>query len=85
MEYCEECNEIPNWFKGGGFLDYLWDYYFAKNDYVSLGHLVISLSRTAQPKALQVVNSITLLIQAHIRYFSHRLYCIGKAIAHISG
>ena len=60
--YCEECNEFPNLFKGGEFLDYLWDYYLAKNDYVSCGHLVISLSRTAQPKALRVVNSITLFV-----------------------
>lgn len=51
--YCEECNESPNLFKGGVFPDYLWDYYLAKNDYVSWGHLVISLSRTAQPKALR--------------------------------
>lgn len=60
--YCEECNEFPNLFKGGEFLGYLWDYYLAKNDYVSCGHLVISLSRTAQPKALRVVNSITLFV-----------------------
>lgn len=81
---CEECNEFPNLFKGGGFLDYLWDYYLAKNDYISQGHLVISLSWTAQPKALQVVNSITFLIQAYIRYFALSLRCTGKATSHIS-
>jgi len=37
--YCEECNEFPNLFKGGEFLDYLWDYYLAKNDYVSWSYI----------------------------------------------
>jgi hypothetical protein len=55
----EECSEFSDLLKGGGFLDYLWDYYLATNDYVPWGHLVISLSRAAQPKALRVVNSIT--------------------------